>query len=177
MVPPGGKETECTPKRCNRVGPERRLVSGEGGVARGGVGSFQIVLEGCETNPVRVEDDIDSPDGGEKNNQQGCGLGNYPPKTERCSSNDDRRKRDHQNQLQHQSGMASALPKSVEHYGNQAPQQRPDQEYPKGKKLSKDHSQRNKGSQPQRQPDDGQGNGQKKRPDPRFLKLQNHDRP
>src|SRR5260370_29554049 len=127
MVPPGGKESEGTPKRCNRVGSKRPLVSGEGGVAKGAVGSFLIVLQGCEANPVRVEDDIDSPGGGEKNNQQGCGLGNYPPKTERCSSNDDRRKRDHQNQLQHQSGMASDLPNSVEHYCNQAPQQWPDQ--------------------------------------------------
>src|SRR6266851_7741171 len=94
-------------------------------------------------------------------------------KTERRSSNDDRRKRDHQNQLQHQSGMASALPKSVEHHGNQAPQQWPDQEYPRVRKFFEEHSQRNKGSQPQRQPDDGQGNGQKKRADPGFLKLQN----
>src|SRR5260370_7453841 len=121
MVPPGGKETECTPKRCNRVGPKRPLVSGEGGVAKGAVGSFQIVLQGCETNPVRVEDDIDSPDGGEKNNQQGCGLGNYPPKTERCSSNDDRRKKTHQNQLQHQRGSASPLPTTVDHSPTQTP--------------------------------------------------------
>src|SRR5260370_40696004 len=73
MVPPGGKETEGTPKRCNRVGPKRPLVSGEGVVAKGAVGSFQIVLQGCEKNTMGVDDAIERPSGAAVTRQQGGG--------------------------------------------------------------------------------------------------------
>jgi hypothetical protein len=44
--------------------------------------SFQIILHRSETHPVRIEEDIEQPNGGEENDQQGCGLESYPPKTE-----------------------------------------------------------------------------------------------